>query len=160
METAQLSRDAAPEAVQPAKWPVLTVIAIGAAIGAVGRYGVDVLLPAGERGFPLGTFLVNVVGCLLIGALAGVLCQPAAHPLLRPFMAVGLLGGFTTFSTYTVEAVTLALRGETATALGYLLATVVAALVAVEAGLVLSRWSAHRRLRTAWLENRRRGGAP
>ena len=129
----------------PAGWPVLAVVAIGGAIGAAGRYGVDVVLPAAPRGFPLGTFLVNVIGCLLIGVLAGVVFRPGAHRLLRPFVAVGVLGGFTTFSTYTVEAVTLALDDAAGTALGYLLATVAGSVLAVESGLLLNRWLTYRR---------------
>lgn len=144
-----MTRSAAPEASEPARWPVLAVIALGGAAGAVCRYGVDVLLPTAERGFPVGTFLVNVVGCLLIGGLAGALFRRDAHRLLRPFVAVGVLGGFTTFSTYTVQAVTLGLDDAVGTALGYLVATAAAALLAVEAGFVLARWWAHRRRGTS-----------
>jgi len=136
--------DAAPLR-QPVGWTVLAVVALGGAAGAVGRYGVDVLLPIGDGGFPVGTFAVNVVGCALIGVLAGTLFRSDAHRLLRPFVAVGVLGGFTTFSTYTVQIVTLALAGAAATALGYLVATVLAAVLAVEGGFVLSRWAARRR---------------
>jgi len=123
---------------------VLAVVSVGGATGAVGRYGVDVLLPPADGGFPLGTFLVNVTGCLLIGVLAGTLFHAGAHRLLRPFVAVGVLGGFTTFSTYAVAVVEIALDGAPATAFGYLIATVAAALVAVEAGLTLSRYLAYR----------------
>ncbi|MGI8694714.1 MAG: fluoride efflux transporter FluC [Geodermatophilaceae bacterium] len=147
MDTRSLPRNAAPEASTPARWPVLAVIAVGGALGAMGRHGIDVLLPAPDREFPLGTFLVNVVGCLLIGALAGALFRPGAHRLLRPFVAVGVLGGFTTFSTYAVQALTLALDEEVGTATGYLIVTAVSALLAVEAGLVLSRGLSHRRRR-------------
>lgn len=129
----------------PPRASALAVVGIGGAIGAVARYGVDVLLPAADRGFPVGTFLVNVTGCLLLGVLAGALFHPNAHRLLRPFVAVGVLGGFTTFSTHTVEAVTRALDGAVATALGYLIATAVGSLMALEVGLVLSRWWVHRR---------------
>lgn len=147
VRSAEVTGDAVPETAAPRGLSLLAVIGAGGAIGAVARYGVDVLLPASERGLPVGTFLVNVTGCLLIGALAGVLFGRRAHRLLRPFIAVGVLGGFTTFSTYTVQAVTLALDGEVGTALGYLVATAAACLVAVEVGLMLSRWSAHRRRR-------------
>jgi CrcB protein len=149
VETVQPTEGAAPEATQPARWPVLVVVAVGGAIGAVARHGVDVLLPAAERGFPVGTFLVNVVGCLIIGALAGLFYRARTHRLVQPFLGVGILGGFTTFSTYTVQAVSLGLRDEVGTSFGYLLATVLAALVAVEIGLILSRGLAHRRRHAA-----------
>lgn len=133
---------------------MLAVIAMGGAIGASGRYGVDVLLPAADGGFPLGTLLVNVTGCLLIGVLAGMLFRADAHRLLPPFVAVGVLGGFTTFSTYTVAAVELALHDAPGTAFGYLIATLAAALLAVEAGLTLSRYTSYLRS-----HRRRRGGS-
>lgn len=125
------------------------VLAVGGALGASGRYGVDLLLPAEPGAFPLGTFLVNVVGCLVLGALAGTIRHPGRHRLLLPFIGPGLLGGFTTFSAYTVQVVRLALDGVVGTAAGYLLATLVVGLVAVEAGLSLSRWVAHGRRRVS-----------
>ncbi len=148
---------------QPAQWPVLAVVSVGGALGAVGRYGADLLLPAADRGFPVGTLLVNVTGCLLIGVLAGVLFGADSHRLLRPFVGVGLLGGFTTFSTYSVGISTLALDGAVGTAFGYLLATVAAALVAVEVGMTVSRWSSYRgapSYRRAGAPSYRRAGAP
>lgn len=123
------------------------VLAVGGALGATARHGVDLLLPADPGAFPLGTFLVNVLGCLVLGAVAGTVRRPGRHRLLLPFVGAGLLGGFTTFSTYTVQTVTLALDGVVGTAVGYLLATLVAGVVAVEAGLSLSRWLAHGRRR-------------
>lgn len=116
---------------------------MGGALGSVARYGVDVLLPTDDGSFPLGTFLVNVAGCLLVGMVAGVVHRSTTHPLVLPFVVTGLLGGFTTFSTYTLQAVDLALRGQAGIATGYLLATLVAALLAVEAGLLVSRALAH-----------------
>jgi len=80
---------------------------------------------------PAATGVVNTGGCFLIGVLMVVITElTAAHPLVRPFLGVGVLGGYTTFSTATVEVQQLAQQGRAALALGYLLATVVAALVA------------------------------
>lgn len=123
---------------------VLAAVAIGGALGSLARYAVDVAAPAPEDGFPLGTFLVNVVGCLLLGAVAGWVYDRRRHRLAAPFLVVGVLGGFTTFSAYTVATVDLALRGEVGLAAGYLLGTLAAALVAVEAGLLLTRAVRHR----------------
>ncbi|MBA3524093.1 MAG: CrcB family protein, partial [Geodermatophilaceae bacterium] len=87
--------------------PVLLAVAAGGAVGALARHGVDLLLPVEPATFPLGTFAVNVAGCLLLGVLAGALYQPDRHRLVLPFVVTGVLGGFTTFSTYTVQTVDL-----------------------------------------------------
>lgn len=142
MDTA--AQTEAPARLRP-EWLLFGVLAVGGALGAAGRYGVELLLPDQPGAFPLGTFLVNVVGCLVLGALAGTVYRADRHRLLLPFVGPGLLGGFTTFSTYTVQTVTLALDGVVGTAAGYLLTTLVAGFVAVEAGLSLSRWLAHGR---------------
>ncbi len=121
-------------------WPAVVAVAAGGALGGLARHAVDLGLPAAAGAFPTGTLLINVVGCLLVGAVAGLV----RRPVLFAFVAPGLLGGFTTFSTYAVQTVDLALRGEVGVATGYLFGTVVLALVAVEAGLLLSRGLAHR----------------
>src|SRR5262245_19731321 len=83
---------------------VLAVIAVGGGLGALARYGLTRLLPAEPRTFPWATFLTNIAGCLLIGVLMVLISQVwSAHPLVRPFFGVGVLGGFTTFSTYAEE---------------------------------------------------------
>src|SRR5665648_191912 len=91
--------------------------------------------------FPWSTFAINVTGCLLIGVLMVLLTDPAGRPhrLARPFFGVGLLGGFTTFSAYTAEAVTLLRDGAGRTSLLYILGTLVAALVAVQVGATATR---------------------
>jgi fluoride exporter len=92
----------------------LLVIAIGGAIGSAARYLLSslVLRVAGTL-FPLGTFVVNVVGCLVFGAIAGVTTQRVQiAPALRLFLLTGVLGGFTTFSSYAFESVVLARDGQ------------------------------------------------
>lgn len=130
-------------------WPIPTAVAAGGAFGGTARYAVDLALPTAPGQFPSGTLLVNVVGCLLVGALAGWVHRPRAHPLLYPFVVPGLLGGFTTFSTYTGQTVDLALRGEVGSAATYLLVTLLLALLAAEAGLLLGRGLAHRARQSA-----------
>ncbi|WP_127130560.1 fluoride efflux transporter CrcB [Georgenia sp. SYP-B2076] len=117
------------------------VIAAGGALGAVARYGLSVALPRGPGSFPWSTFLTNVLGCLLIGALMVVLTEVAGRPhrLVRPFVGVGVLGGFTTFSTYAVDTLRMVDAGAPATAFAYLLGTLLGALLAVEAGMVMTR---------------------
>lgn len=87
-----------------------------------------------------GTFAINVSGSLLIGILIAVLGRlPSPHPLLRPFLGVGILGGFTTFSTYAVQSYDLATSGHRLVAVAYLGGTVVSALLAVIGGVILVR---------------------
>ena len=129
---------------------VLGVISVGGALGASARYGLGVAFPAGPRGFPWATFAVNVSGCLLIGALMVCVTQLwSGRPLVRPFLGVGILGGFTTFSTYVVEIQHLLDAGSVAIALGYLGGTVAAAVAATWAGIGVARWLLRRlRLRS------------
>lgn len=129
-----------PAAGAPGRWLVLAVVAIGGAAGALARHGVDLLLPTTPGTFPWSTFTVNAAGCLLLGLLAGLLYRPDRHRLLVPFVVTGLLGGFTTFSTYTVQTIDLGLRSGAGASLAYLLATPVSALVAVEVGFTVVRW--------------------
>ena len=80
--------------------PLLVVVGAGGALGALGRYGIEVAMPYGRTDLPFATLLVNVVGCLLLGVL--VAGWPHAT-WLRPFLGTGVLGGFTTFSTFALE---------------------------------------------------------
>jgi CrcB protein len=118
----------------------LGVIAVGGAVGALARYGVGLWRPTVPGGFPWGTFAINVVGCLLIGVLMVLVTDVfTGRPLLRPFLGVGVLGGFTTFSTYANEVRALLRPGSVPVAFGYLAGTLVSALVAVVLGMVLAR---------------------
>lgn len=95
-------------------WHVLAVISAGGAVGATARYGAARLWPTTDGAFPWTTFAVNVLGCGLIGVLMVLVAEGgwSAHPLLRPFLGVGVLGGFTTFSTYTLDFLLLVRRGR------------------------------------------------
>jgi len=89
---------------------------------------------------PWSTLIVNVTGCMLIGVLMVLILEARqAHPLVRPFIGVGVLGGYTTFSTYAVDAQVLIAEGRPGLALAYLAGTAAAALVAVQLGVVLTR---------------------
>jgi CrcB protein len=114
----------------------LAAVALGGALGASARYGVGLLLPHSPGTFPLGTLLVNAVGGFLIGVLIDAV---ATRPLLRPFAITGILGGFTTFSTYAVDAEQLLAAGRLALAGAYLVATLGGALVATWLGLTAAR---------------------
>ncbi|WP_175438047.1 MULTISPECIES: fluoride efflux transporter CrcB [unclassified Streptomyces] len=120
--------------------PVLAVVAAGGALGAAARYGASLLWPTAAGGFPWTTLLVNVVGCAVIGVFMVVVTDVwAAHRLVRPFFGTGVLGGFTTFSTYAVDIQHLLRSGEAGTGLAYLAVTVVAALAAVWCSASLTR---------------------
>ncbi|GAC1440180.1 MAG: hypothetical protein NVSMB55_03850 [Mycobacteriales bacterium] len=89
--------------VPPVRVPLvvlLPVVAAGGAVGSLGRYGIALLVPHGGAELPVGTLLVNVTGCFLLGVL--VARWPQA-PWLRPVLGTGMLGGFTTFSALALE---------------------------------------------------------
>jgi len=115
--------------------------AVGGALGALARWGVGEALPSSSAGaWPVATLLVNLTGCLLIGVLMAVLAvRPPARPWLRPFLATGLLGGWTTYSTFAVDVVRLAEAGAWGVAGGYVLASMAGGVLAVAAGLLLGR---------------------
>jgi CrcB protein len=122
---------------------VLGTIALGGIIGAEARYGMSVWLPHRTGQWPGATWLVNTGGCFLIGVLMVVITElTSPHRLVRPFLGVGILGGYTTFSTAMVDVQQLALAGRGGLALGYLAATVLAALAATFLGATLTRATA------------------
>ncbi|MFJ7195757.1 MULTISPECIES: fluoride efflux transporter CrcB [unclassified Streptomyces] len=111
---------------------VVAVVALGGAIGACARYGATLIWPTAPGGFPWTTLIVNVVGCAVIGVFMVVISEVwPAHRLVRPFFGTGVLGGFTTFSTYAVDIQRLVDVGRVRAGLGYLGLTLFAALAAV-----------------------------
>jgi fluoride exporter len=119
------------------------LVFLGAGIGGALRHGVTVACARwGGIGFPWGTLTVNVVGSLLMGCLAGWLAirapGDAGHPA-RLFLATGILGGFTTFSAFSLDAVVLWQRGESALALAYVMGSVVLSIAGLLAGLAAMR---------------------
>ncbi|CEA05339.1 CrcB-like protein [Pseudomonas saudimassiliensis] len=119
----------------------LAAIALGGALGALSRFaigaGVGLLWPGA---FPLGTLLINLLGCLAIGVLYGLwLDRPELSPLLQQGLMIGFLGAFTTFSTFSLDAWRLLENGQGLLALGYVLLSVCGCLIATWAGLMLTR---------------------
>jgi CrcB protein len=111
---------------------VVAAVALGGALGATGRYALSLAWPLQPGGFPWATFWTNVLGCAVIGAFMVIITEAWPAPrLLRPFFATGVLGGFTTFSTYAVDIQKLVDSGHPGTGLVYLAATLLAALTAV-----------------------------
>lgn len=112
-------------------------VAVGGAVGATARYGVTIL--AGRlTTLPLGTLAVNVTGCFAMGLLAAGLAFRGGQDL-APLLLTGVLGGYTTFSAFSLDTLTLWERGAAALALGYVAASVLLSLMAVTAGLALGR---------------------
>jgi CrcB protein len=111
---------------------VLAVIAAGGAIGASARYLIGQQWPTPAGAFPVGTLAINVLGCALIGVLMVLSTDVwSRQRLIRPFLGTGILGGFTTFSTYTVDIQRLVAGTHVGTGLLYLAVTPIGALVAV-----------------------------
>ncbi|MET9149727.1 fluoride efflux transporter CrcB [Streptomyces griseoflavus] len=140
-----------PDHTPGAQVPVVVVVAVGGAAGALLRYGASRLWRngsdahavwrVGEAAFPWTTLVVNVVGCFLMGVLTVALKERFIHAprLLNPFLGTGVLGGFTTFSSYTDDTRRLLENDQAGAALGYLVLTVVAALAGVVLGVALAR---------------------
>ncbi|MFB0616214.1 fluoride efflux transporter CrcB [Streptomyces sp. AGS-58] len=123
-----------------AQGPVLAAVALGGATGASARYGASLIWPVGPGSFPWTTLWVNVVGCAVIGVFMVVITDVwAAHRLVRPFFGTGVLGGFTTFSTYAVDIQKLVDGGRPRSGLAYLAATMCAALAAVWLAATVTR---------------------
>ena len=123
-----------------APWATLGAISAGGVLGALARFGLSSAFPYGPAEFPWPVFWVNVSGCLLIGVLMVLVTEVLrAHRLVRPFLGVGVLGGYTTFSTYAVDVQRAVEHGAPRVGLAYLAVTLVAALAAVLAGVRLTR---------------------
>jgi CrcB protein len=115
---------------------ILLAIAVGGALGAAARWALAEALPHAHDVFPWSTLLANVAGCFALGVLMVVVVErlPSSR-LVRPFVGTGLLGGFTTFSTYAVDTRDLLAAGRPALAATYLFATLVLCLLAVVVAL-------------------------
>jgi len=111
---------------------MLATIAAGGAAGAAARYLIGATWPTPQGAFPVGTLAINVLGCALIGVLMVLITEVwSSQRLIRPFLGTGVLGGFTTFSTYTVDIQRLVTGAHAGTALLYLGLTPIGALLAV-----------------------------
>ena len=117
----------------------LAYVALGGALGALARYGISgwVYDRMGEN-FPWGTLVVNLVGCLALGLVIRWLQVSAVAPELRPFLTIGVLGAFPTFSTFSYETVALLQEGQWLRAGLYMGGSVVLGLIAMVAGMALA----------------------
>ena len=119
---------------------VLLAIAFGGALGAPARYGVAQLVHVAPDTFPWATFWTNISGCFALGlALIFVLERFPPTRYVRPFLATGFLGAYTTYSTFAVETDLLVKNGHVGVALTYAIASLLAGFAAVWAGIALAR---------------------
>lgn len=124
----------------------LAVIALGGAAGTLGRFELTRLIPPTANGFPWPTFTANLVGAFILGLVIVLLLDrlpPSRY--VRPLIGTGFCGGLTTFSTLAVEFDLLVKSGHVPLAIGYLVATLVAGMAAVWAGMALARTAASER---------------
>jgi CrcB protein len=129
---------------------VLAAIFAGGALGTLGRYEVGLAWPSRQGRFPGATFTVNTTGAFLIGLVLVAILErfpPSRHA--RPFLVVGGLGGWTTMSTLATEAVLLIKGGRWTVAVGYVVASLAAGVVATAAGMTLGRLPRRTRKREA-----------
>ena len=125
---------------------VLAVIALGEILGATARYGLARALPTSPGQFPWATFWTNMSGSFVLGFLLVVLLDRArSHRLLRPFLATGILGAYTTMSTYLVETAVLIKDGHAGVGVTYALSSVVVGVLLAFAGMLGARQIAPRR---------------
>ncbi|UYV36349.1 fluoride efflux transporter CrcB [Rhodobacteraceae bacterium D3-12] len=118
----------------------LLQVALGGALGASARYLTSVgAMRLMGPGFPWGTLAVNVIGSFLMGVLVVALAHKDASLRYAPFLMTGLLGGFTTFSAFSLDALTLYERGDLALAGLYVAASVLLSLAAIALALILTR---------------------
>jgi len=147
-DTAELRQPIDPEAGDPAaerpgrrgQARILAVIAAGGAAGALARYGLSAAFPAVAGGADWATLGINAAGCAVIGVLMAILSGiRSAHPLIRPFAVTGVLGGFTTFSAFALDAAVMWQRHDTVQALTYVALSVLGSIIALFAGLAAAR---------------------
>jgi CrcB protein len=135
-------RPSAPQAWQRPE--IILAVAAGGLIGAPARYELGVALPSQPGAFPLATFLINATGSLALGVIVTLIVErwpPTEY--LRPFVATGVLGAYTTWSTFMVDADNLFRNGHAAVAIGYLAASLAAGLGGAYLGILSARtrWS-------------------
>jgi len=114
----------------------LLLVALGGAVGSVGRYLVSKWL---ESGLPWGTLTVNVIGCLLIGLLTGLVTKGTLTPEMKLFLVTGFCGGFTTFSTFANESFSMMKAGDALLTALYIGGSVAIGIFAVYIGLYITK---------------------
>ena len=123
-----------------AQGAIVLAVAVGGVVGALGRYGISLALPATTHQFPWATWIINITGAAALGFLLIVIQEQFSRArLARPLIGTGVLGAYTTFSTFMVEAVQLMRSGRPLDAALYLLGTILGGLAAVWVGITAAR---------------------
>lgn len=118
----------------------IIIVGCGSFIGGAARYIISFAMKTASKGFPCGTLLVNLLGCLVIGLLWGYLSKSASeNNSWTLFMTVGICGGFTTFSTFSKEALMMLQAGNFMSFLAYIIISVIVGISLVAAGYYLIR---------------------
>lgn len=136
-----------PDAIAPRRdLDLFVAVALGGALGASARHGIDLLFPTATNQWPLATFLINLTGAFILGIViegaTAIAPDPGASIFarrLRPFLVTGVLGGYTTFSTYMVETHGLVISGRIPMALLYMFGSLLAGILLVVLGMALGR---------------------
>ena len=118
---------------------ILLAIGLGSGIGGILRYLVSLMMTSKSSGFPLGTLTVNIIGSLLIGIVYGYAAKGLLPDEWKLFLAVGILGGFTTFSSFSYETVNMIRNQQMMYALIYVTLSVLAGIAATGIGLWMSK---------------------
>ena len=123
------------------QWGVVLMVALGGALGSLIRYFVaGAVQPAWWPGFPFGIFLVNITGGLVMGLITGLAALKLnLTPEMRAFLTTGILGGYTTFSTFSLDSVLLIERGNYGSAAVYIVGSTLLSILALFAGLWIVR---------------------
>ncbi|MGI8721972.1 MAG: fluoride efflux transporter FluC [Geodermatophilaceae bacterium] len=130
------------------RWGILAAVSAGGALGGTARYGLERAFPVAGSGFPWATFAVNVAGAFVLSiVLVLIVALGPQRRYLRPFVAIGILGSFTTFSTWMLEVHDLATADRVGLASAYLGSSLLAGLLAAAAGVLVGRAAV--RIRTA-----------
>lgn len=127
---------------RPAWWRprILAAVGGGGALGACARYELALALPARHGAFPVSTFVINVSGSFVLGVLLTFMVERwPPREYVRPFVATGVIGAYTTWSTFMVDTDNLVNAGHPLTAAGYVLATLAGGLLAVSIGIISAR---------------------
>ncbi len=113
-------------------------VALGGAVGATARYGVNILANRLLPGLPIGTIFVNIAGSFVMGLLTAVFAHRGGQQF-APLLLTGVLGGFTTFSAFSLDTLTLWERGQAGLAAGYVIFSVALSLIAILCGISIGR---------------------
>jgi len=110
---------------------------LGGGLGAIARYSISKIIPTGTNGFPFGTWVANIISCIILGFLLSKLLEKELSTTYQLLLITGFCGGFSTFSTFSAETLQLLQNGQSHIAISYVAASILVCLLAVWIGLKL-----------------------